>query len=274
MSFEAQAWAAKITLGSSSKKAVLAYLANCADQEGYCFPSIGAIQRVTELSRNTVIAAVSALEMAGLLVKTHRQRDNGSHTSNEYQLLLAVSAPKTTEKCAERAPDFVDKSVDSAGGGSAMAAPPLVQPLHPPSAMAAPLESSLNSNKPPMSPKSRGTVGSEAFEKFWAAYPTNRKFDKAGCYRKWVKRGLDAIADEVMLALRVDVASEQWRREDGRYVPHAATWLNQERYVRVQLLVKAVTDATTCHRCAKPASFTLGHHRLCMSHYFEETEDA
>lgn len=274
MSWEAQAWAAKITLGSSSKKAVLAVLANSANEEGYCWPSIGYIQRLTELSRNTVIAALSALEMAGLLVKTLRHRDNGSQRSNEYQLLLAVSDPKTTEKCAEMAPVSVDKSVDNAVGGGATIAPPLVQPLHPPSAMVAPLESSMNSNKPPMSPKKRGTVGSEAFEKWWAMYPGNRRFDKLGCFRKWERLKLEEKADEVMLTLDADVRSDQWRRDEGRFIPHAATWLNQGRYERVAVIGRAIPNNTTCHRCTMPASFTLGHHRLCMSHYFEETENA
>jgi hypothetical protein len=28
----------------------------------------------------------------------------------------------------------------------------------------------------------------------------------------------------------VHVASEQWRRDDGRFIPHPATWLNQRRW--------------------------------------------
>lgn len=273
MSFEAQAWAAKITLGSSSKKAVLAYLANCADQEGYCFPSIGAIQRVTELSRNTVIAAISALEMGGLLVKTHRQRDNGSQRSNEYQLLLSVSAPKTAEKCAERAPVSVDKSVDSAGGGSAMVAPPLVQPLHPPSAMAAPLESSMNSNKPPMSPKKRGTTGSDAFEAWWAKYPVDRRFDKKRCWEIWRSRELDSDAGRVQVSLDLDLACEQWQREQGRFIPHAVVWLRQERYMRSAKPAAQRPDAK-CDHCGGAVVAVLGHKRLCMKHYMEETENA
>lgn len=125
-----------------------------------------------------------------------------------------------------------------------------------------------------MSPKKRGTTGSDAFEKWWAAYPGNRRFDKSACLRKWERLKLDATADQVMLALGDDVRSDQWRRDEGRFIPHAATWLNQGRYLRVVVLGKVAPDTATCHRCTMPASFTLGHHRLCMSHYFEETENA
>ena len=95
MSFEAQAWARKIKVGTVSHKAVLMVMANCADQDGYCWPSAHYIAESTELSMRTVRYGITALENMGLIVRTRRERDNGSMQSNHYQLLLAVSSPVT-----------------------------------------------------------------------------------------------------------------------------------------------------------------------------------
>jgi hypothetical protein len=38
------------------------------------------------------------------------------------------------------------------------------------------------------------------------------------------------LLERMLAALAVHVASEQWRRDDGRYIPHPATWLNQRRW--------------------------------------------
>lgn len=102
MSFEAQAWAAKIILKSPSEKAVLNAMANCADEEGRCFPSFGYLERVTAWNRRTCMRAAEALCNMGLLVKSSRHRENGSNQSNEYVLLLAVLEPKTVEDSAEK----------------------------------------------------------------------------------------------------------------------------------------------------------------------------
>ena len=36
--------------------------------------------------------------------------------------------------------------------------------------------------------------------------------------------------DKIRSTLAWEVQSEQWRRENGQYIPNPATWLNQERW--------------------------------------------
>jgi hypothetical protein len=73
-------------------------------------------------------------------------------------------------------------------------------------------------------------VERDAFEsKFWAAYP--RKVAKASAAKAFAKINPDdALLARMLAALAAHVASEQWRRDDGRFVPHPATWLNQRRW--------------------------------------------
>ncbi|MFN7155221.1 MAG: hypothetical protein ACK4OE_16170 [Acidovorax sp.] len=50
----------------------------------------------------------------------------------------------------------------------------------------------------------------------------------------WKKRGLEsdlALRERVMAALARHRGCRQWTKDDGQFIPHASTWLNQERYL-------------------------------------------
>ena len=69
----------------------------------------------------------------------------------------------------------------------------------------------------------------EAFTRFWAAYP--RKTNKAAAWKAW--RKLDPppeLVARIMAAVRDQSAWPQWQADDGRFIPHPSTWLNQERW--------------------------------------------
>lgn len=67
------------------------------------------------------------------------------------------------------------------------------------------------------------------FEQFWAAYP--RRVGRDAAWKAWQKRRPDKDLLVVMLAkLEEQKRSEQWRKDDGRFIPHPATWLNQGRW--------------------------------------------
>jgi len=74
-------------------------------------------------------------------------------------------------------------------------------------------------------------VPNEVFERFWRAYPN--KVGKKSALKAWERLKLTPD-DQRLAAMRagLDAAklSPQWREEKGRYIPHAATWLNGERW--------------------------------------------
>lgn len=78
--------------------------------------------------------------------------------------------------------------------------------------------------------KERGTKNKptypKEFEDFWTEYP--RKVAKTTAYRAWQK--LNPPVEEVIAGLRAYKDSDQWTRDNGRYIPHPATWLNQKRW--------------------------------------------
>lgn len=72
---------------SHRARTVYMYLKDRADSEGRCWPAIKTIAVELGLSRSTVKRALDDLCHAGLLTKDPRWRENGSYTSNLYQIL-------------------------------------------------------------------------------------------------------------------------------------------------------------------------------------------
>lgn len=69
----------------------------------------------------------------------------------------------------------------------------------------------------------------ERFDEFWGAYP--KKVGKDAAKRAFEKRKPDADLLESMLsALSVQKRSSQWQRDNGQYIPHPSTWLNEGRW--------------------------------------------
>ena len=65
-----------------------------------------------------------------------------------------------------------------------------------------------------------------AFDAFWAAYP--KKVGKGEAKKAFDKA---KVSVEVLLrALEAQKLSDQWKRDNGRYIPNPATWLNQGRW--------------------------------------------
>lgn len=81
---------------------------------------------------------------------------------------------------------------------------------------------------PPKAPKG-GVWDPEAFERFWRLYPKKR--DKAKAIREWNRLKADRKLMGVMsAALRTQMASEEWQRDNGRAIPYPCRWLSHRRW--------------------------------------------
>lgn len=68
-----------------------------------------------------------------------------------------------------------------------------------------------------------------AFNEFWSAYP--KKVNKKGCYKSFCK--IKNLKDEmplIMDALERFKNSKGWQKDNGQFIPHPTTWINQERW--------------------------------------------
>jgi len=73
------------------------------------------------------------------------------------------------------------------------------------------------------------TLTEQRFEEFWAAYP--RKIARKAVLKIWKRLNPDAgLHAQILRAIELAKATEQWQRENGRYIPNPQTWINQGRW--------------------------------------------
>lgn len=87
-------------------------------------------------------------------------------------------------------------------------------------------------NECPKAPKALTPSSSEleaGFATFYASYPIEKA--KADARKAWLK--LRPSADEtttIISALERHKLTDGWAKENGRFIPHPATWLNGRRW--------------------------------------------
>jgi hypothetical protein len=78
----------------------------------------------------------------------------------------------------------------------------------------------------------KGGVGgnSSLFSLFYAAYP--RKTNKVAAEKAFQKLKVtqEFLQDTILPAIEQQQQSKQWQESNGAYIPHPATWLNQQRW--------------------------------------------
>ena len=83
-------------------------------------------------------------------------------------------------------------------------------------------------NDPPKAPQGAAWEP-QMFERFWKLYP--RKRDKLKALRAWDKLKADRKLMQTMsAALKAQMATEEWQRDNGRAIPYPSTWLNNRRW--------------------------------------------
>ena len=80
-------------------------------------------------------------------------------------------------------------------------------------------------NNTPQPPKEDTVV--DAFEAFWKAYP--KKVGKEAARKAFAK--VKAPVKTLIKAVEGQKQLPQWQKDDGQFIPHPATWLNQGRWM-------------------------------------------
>ena len=187
---------------SPAAKIVLYWLAYHHNGEtGACFPSHKRLAQVSEMTDRSVRKHLGDLADKGLIEITQRNRDNGSQTSNDYILMLS------------------DTSID-ADPRKNIPTPKENISTHPQKNLPT---LNLVSNKLGKEPLYSVQI---AFDKFWKIYP--RKIGKGKAKDAFNKAVLKTTLSTIMDA--VSEYAQSVHRKDPKFIPHAATWLNQERW--------------------------------------------
>lgn len=87
-------------------------------------------------------------------------------------------------------------------------------------------DTDINTDTTPHTPKGADAL----FDTFWTAYPV--KVGKDAAKRAFTKRKPTAeLLGEMLNAIAEQKTSLAWIKEDGQFIPHPATWLNQGRWM-------------------------------------------
>lgn len=70
----------------------------------------------------------------------------------------------------------------------------------------------------------------EAFDRFWQAYPSRRKVDRQGCLKRWEAQRLHEQSDAIMAGLAAWKDSPDWQKDGGQFVCAPMVWLSQARW--------------------------------------------
>ena len=86
MSWGALAWATDSDVGPPAAKFILILLANKADENYSCSPSIRTLMAESNASRSTVLRALKNLETHGFISRRPQFHDSGARRSTRYYL--------------------------------------------------------------------------------------------------------------------------------------------------------------------------------------------
>ncbi|MBM3205934.1 hypothetical protein FJZ41_03760 [Candidatus Shapirobacteria bacterium] len=66
------------------------------------------------------------------------------------------------------------------------------------------------------------------FTQFWQSYP--KKIGKSAALKVWEKIKNRPPIETILTAIENQKNSNQWKKENGQFIPNPTTWLNQGRW--------------------------------------------
>lgn len=187
-------------------------LACRANAEGKAWPSLTRLARDLGMGKSTVCRAIAEIEKAKLVTVDRGDAEAGDPDHNVY-VLTGYPVQNGT------------------GGPLQYRGGPLAYRGGPPAYRNENTlnEKSVNEKESSLRSLSASGPSREHFDDFWTAYP--RKLGKGDARRAWLRLRPDAVLRAAMLtAITTQRGSPDWQRDDGRFIPYPATWLNGRRW--------------------------------------------
>ena len=199
MSFQAMTWAMNRPVSNAGQKLVLLMLANHSNfHTGQCNPSHKLLANECAMGISTLKGHIQALQEFGYITIIHKYAD-AIQLPNQYKLNFDGVGQ-----------NLADGGSESDGG------------------IGQNLATNLE-DKPGIQPRVNVVQENTSFDKFWAAYPKRTAKDDAK--RAFAKRKVTpALLEEMLTAIAKQKNTDQWKKENGQFIPNPATWLNQGRW--------------------------------------------
>ncbi|CAB4136188.1 Helix-turn-helix domain containing protein [uncultured Caudovirales phage] len=199
MSFQAMTWAMSRPVSNAGQKLVLLMLANHSNfHTGQCNPSHKLLANECAMGISTLKGHIQALQDFGYITIVHKYVDS-VQLPNQYKLNFDGVSQNLTE---------VGSESDGGVGQN----------------LATNLE-----DKPRIQPKENVFQENALFETFWKAYPkkTGKDLARVAFAKRKVNNELLAT---MLKAIAQQKNVDQWKKDNGQFIPNPTTWLNQGRW--------------------------------------------
>jgi len=198
---------------SLKARAVLAIMATLPEDWDF---TVSGLAVLCGAGRDAIRSALRELEEHGYLTRVQRHDASGHFGRNEY-----IITDEPAGRNEPPRPDFPLTGEPLPGNPTQQKKDPSNPPYSPPAGEA----------DTPNQPSEKREVDWALFERFWQAYPQNRRKKKASARRAWRKLNPElSLCRAMAAALERDRRSRDWQREDGAYIPYPASWLNGRRW--------------------------------------------
>lgn len=202
-------WAFRLDGLNPTKKVILIALADNADDDGKCWPSMSRLCKKTGIStKSTVRKNIKELAELGYISIENRTRINGSLTSNMYTL----GGGSKNDLGVEINPRVGSEM--GVGVGSDLGV--LYEPPSKP-----PIEPSPNNDQKDLEIK---------FNRFWERYPRKIGKKKAKQFFAKINYADSEFWRDFMFGLTEYVNHHEMIKTETKYIKHPASWINGEHW--------------------------------------------
>jgi hypothetical protein len=193
--------------------AVYAVLANHADTDGKCSPSMKSLERSLGWTETRIRPAIKKLIDAGL-VEIERRQLRGMSQPNIYRI--------TINSANEQVPHYKAMGTSPQGTGTSLQGTTVLTVNTVPPVDPVPEEPEKVNTR--SAAKKSSPNYTEAFERFWRSYPSGRG-NKFPSFKHW-QRMSDDDRDAAQLAI------PKWKAAwgDPRFIPFCEKWLGERRW--------------------------------------------
>ena len=195
---------------------MLVVLADYSDDEGNSYPAVASLARKCRMTPRNAQYILTTLQASGEL---RVMKNDGPKGCNRYRINLTSLGTVTPMKPIAPLKAASGVKPISQGGEAGFAKG--VKPISP--------EPSLNRHRTVSSKSSECADTSDLFAKFYLAYP--RKVGRPGAEKAFAKcKPTPELLAKMLAAIAEQSKALNWTRERLQYVPHPATWLNDQRW--------------------------------------------
>ena len=202
MSIECLNWCIKQKCATPSTKLVLFVLSNYSDEKHSCYPSEKKLAEIVGVSERQIRRCLHWLEENKYITIQPR-----AGTSNRYFMRVDMGVQRGGHTLPE-------------GGGHG--SPPILKK-----------DTKANTKE-----KSKGNTYTKEFEIFWSVYP--RKIGKYGAFKSYEKVSKEHPHKLILERAKIFCKNNEMTEE--RFIPHCTTWLNQRRFLDVEVKTKKKTS--------------------------------